>query len=566
MSDDEKKASRRKFMKYVGAGAVVAAAAAAGVYYTSQPSTPMATTAETSAAMSTSTTSSAAALQELIVGGQFMTRLLDPHANITGHDQLPLHHVYDTLVTIQPPNYNTYLPSLAKSWEISPDATMFTFHLRDDVKFYPSGNPMTADDVLWSMDRGIKGQFPGCKAYTYVKKVSKLDDYTVQVETNVPFVPYLALITGLYDGAIMDSKAVIPNVTGAWGTSKCDYGTPWVDTHSVGSGPYYVSEWSRGVRVVLSRNPNYWGTPPANDQITFQIVAESATLQLLLEKGAVDIVHTGFPVDVVNGYITQPKPGISVAQAPVFLDAVSHMNPGFAPFADVNVRQAMRYAINYPEIIKTLCLGKALPLSSPLYQGLLGGGKTYYEYDIDKAKSLMAASKYPKGFEVTKIIPSSADLGFYYRDMAAIEQAGLAEIGIKMKYEEYDWSVMDERIIGVKYDWAQDYQSLLFIDPEGVLSLSGAPRHGTNVIINKDFPWRDEEIDGLCDKALGETDPVKRAQLYDQACKLMADRGVEIWYLQMDGLYPYRSNIQNFVPWEMIDFTLYSDVTRGPTT
>jgi ABC-type transport system substrate-binding protein len=547
-------------MKYVGAGAVVAAAAAAGVYYTStSPSAPAATTVISSETAAASVT---AAPRELIVGGQFMTRLLDPHANVTGHDLLPLHHIYDTLVTIRPPNYNTYLPSLAKSWEISPDATMFTFHLRDDVKFYPSGNPMTADDVLWSMDRGIKGQFPGCKAYAYVKDIHKIDDYTVQVQTNTPFVPYLALITGLYDGAIMDSKAVIPHVTGAWGSPECDYGKSWVDEHSVGTGPYYLSEWSRGVRVVVERNPYYWGTSPANDKITFQIVAESAALQLLLEKGDVDIVHTGFPTDVINSYLTNPRPDVKVAQSPVFLDAVSHMNPGFAPFADANVRQAMRAAINYPEIIDKLLSGKGLPLSSPLYYGLLGGGKTYYEYDLEKAKSLMAQSKYPNGFEVTKIIPSAADLGFYYRDMAAIEVDNLAKIGIKVNVEEYDWSVMDERIIGVKYDWAQDYQSILFIDPEGILSLSGAPRHGTNVIINKDFPWRDEELDGILDQALAQPDPTKREQLYDQACKLMAERGVEIWYFQMDGLYPYRSNVKNFVPWEMIDFTLYSDVTK----
>jgi len=561
LSKEKEKVSRRKFISYTAAGAVVVAGAAAGVYYATLPPTPG--TGPTTTAATTTAPPTTLAPRELIVGGQFMTRLLDPQKNVTGHDTLPLRHIYDTLVTFKPPNYNTYLPALAESWEISEDAKVYTFHLRTDVKFYPSGNPLTADDVLWSLDRALKGQFPACKAYNYVKEVRKLDDYTVQIELNQSFVAFLSLVAGLYDGAVMDSKAVMPNVTGAWGTPDCDWGAPWIDEHSVSTGPYYLKEWNRGESVVLERNPNYWGPKPANDKITFKIVAESAALQMLLERGDVDIAHTGMPMDAVNEYIEKPRAEIKVAEVPVFLCAVSHMNPGFKPFSDVNVRQAMRAAINYPEVIQKLLRDRALPLSSPLYKGLLGGGKTYYQYDLEKAKQLMAQSEYPNGFEVTKIIPAAADIGIYYRDLALKEAEDLAKIGVKVKIEEYDWSVMDERIIGVKYDWAQDYQSILFLDPEGILTLSGAPRHNSNVIYNKAFPWQDEEMDALCDKALAETDPAKREQLYDQVCKLIALRGVSIWYFQMEGIVPYRSNISNYEPWSWIDFTDYSNVTKS---
>jgi peptide/nickel transport system substrate-binding protein len=445
---------------------------------------------------------------------------------------------------------------------MSEDARVYTFHLRDDVKFYPSGNPMTADDVIWCFDRVLKGQFPLCKGYIYTKELRKIDDYTVQVELKSPFVAYLAVISGLSDGAIMDSKAIIPHVEGEWGTPECDYGYRWVDENSVGTGPYYRKEWKRGVRIVVERNPYYWGPKPTNDKITFQIVAEAATLQLMLERGDIDTTHTGMPLDIVMQYIENPKPGINVAEHPTFLCLVSHLNPGYAPLADPKVRQAMRAAINYPQIIEKMLRGKALPMSSPLYKEFLGGGKTYYEYDLEKAKKLISESKYPNGFEITKIVASTADPGIYFRDLALVEAGDLAKIGIKVKVEEYDWSVIGERFMDVKYEWGQDYCSLLFIDPEGMLTLIGAPRHGENCIINKKFPWRDEEIDALCDQALGETDIKKREQLYDQVCKLIAERGIEIWDCQMMGVYPYRSNVKNFEPSSWMDLTDYSNTVR----
>lgn len=560
MSKEKEKVSRRKFITYTAAGAVVVAGAAAGVYYATLPPTPgpsPTTTAATATAPPTTL-----APRELIVGGQWMTRLMDAQKSVTGHDVIVLRHVYDTLITHRHPNYNTYLPSLAKSWEISEDAKVYTFHLRDDVKFYPSGNPMTADDVIWSFDRALKGQFPGGKSYAYVKEVRKVDNYTVQVELKTPFVAYLALLAGLYDGVIMDSKAVIPHVNGAWGTPECDWGSPWIDEHSVGTGPYYIKEWSRSVRVVLERNPYYWGPKPANDRIIFQIVAEPAALQMMLERGDVDIAQIGMPMDSIMDYIDHPKPDIKVAEVPTFACYVSHMSTAFPPFADAKVREAMRYAINYPEIREKMMRGKAIQMSSPLYKGLLGGGKIYYEYDLEKAKRLMSESKYPNGFEVTKIVPSAADLGVPYRDVVLKETEDLAKIGIKVKMEEYDWSVLDERIPTGKFDYAQDMHTIIFVDPEGMYMLSGAPRHGESLCLSK-TPWRDEEIDSLLDEGLAETDPAKREQLYDQANKLIAERGVEVWYFQAEGLYPYRSDIKNYEPWTHFDMMDYSNVTRS---
>ena len=561
VSEEKKRITRRKFVGYTATGAVIAAGAAAGVYYATMPPSPGPTPTISPTTTQPPTTTEAAP-RELVVGGQYLMKLLDPQRNVTGSDMIVCRHIYDTLVVFRHPNYNTYLPSLATSWEVSEDAKVYTFHLRDDVKFYPSGNPMTADDVVWSFDRALKGQFPMCKAYLYTKEIRKMGDYTVQVELKAPFVAFFALIANLYDGAVLDSKAVIPHVNGEWGTPECDWGTPWLDENSAGTGPYYLKEWSRSVRAVVERNPYYWGSNPANDRITFKIVGEAATLQLLLESGDIDIVHIGMPLDVINEYVANPKPDIRVAQVPIFISCMSHMNPGFKPFSDVKVRQAIRAAVNYPEIVQRLMSNRALPMSSPIYKGLLGGGKTYYEYDLEKAKKLMAESKYPNGFEVTKIVPSSAEIGIQFRDLALKEADDLAKIGIKIKIEEYDWSVMDERIIGVKYDWAQDFQGILFIDPEGILTMNGPPRHGTSVIINKDFPWRDEEIDLYCDQALGETDPAKREELYDKACKLLAERGVNVHYFQQLGMYPYRSNVENFQPWTSIEYTDYSNVTR----
>ena len=180
---------------------------------------------------------------------------IDPGVANKDADLMAIVNLYDSLVF--PNTDGTVSPLVAETWEANDYCTVYTFHLREDVVFH-SGNPLTAKDVKWSMDR-LLGMGEGM-AYLYtgvVDSVEVVDDYTVQFNLAAPSGTFPSALTRLY---IMDSALVTENIDTSstqYGENG-DYGKGWLNTNDAGSGPYKVKEIRTEEYIIMEQSDNYW--------------------------------------------------------------------------------------------------------------------------------------------------------------------------------------------------------------------------------------------------------------------------------------------------------------------
>jgi peptide/nickel transport system substrate-binding protein len=234
-------------------------------------------------------------------------------------------------------------PALAESWEISPDALTYTFHLRSGVTFH-DGTPMDAASFVKSFERRTNvNQGP---AYMLADVASaEAPDATTLVVTLVhpvqPFMHFLACPWG--------PKAVSPTAVAA-NEVDGDFAQKWLETHDAGTGPYTISEFVPSSHYSLTAYDGYWGTKPEFTNVEIEILPDVTTQRLKLERGELDIVTKGLPITDVESFsgnddFTVTKLGMGLKEA-IWVNATSGI------FADKELRQALRVAIDRPAVIE----------------------------------------------------------------------------------------------------------------------------------------------------------------------------------------------------------------------
>jgi peptide/nickel transport system substrate-binding protein len=287
---------------------------------------------------------------------------------------------------------------LAESWEVAPDKKSITFRLRKGVKS-AAGNELTADDVMWTFQRGwnMKATFHWymtqvLKIQDYDAAFAKLDDYTVKV--SVPqSSPLLERLWVNNDLGIIDAKAVKPHVT-----ADDPWATRWLATNSASFAPYHVAKFTPGQEVVYQANPNYWRGAPKLERVIFREMPTSANRLASLQAGSVDVAEWLLPRELAT---LEKSPGVKVWK--VFGNYIHRveMNNTTPPFTDPRVRQALNYLVPRDEIGKSVYFGTARPTRSPISEIYPGFTETATAYgnDPDKAKALLAEAGYADGFK-----------------------------------------------------------------------------------------------------------------------------------------------------------------------
>lgn len=371
-------------------------------------------------------------------------------------------NTYDTLVDIRPDDLNTIVPRLAESWEVNDDFTEFIFHLRQDAKF-ASGNPVTAEDVVFSWNRLLN--VAGAPAFNLdgVGKVEAVDEYTVKMTTavgedgkNAPLPQFLSSASNPSLG-IQDSKLVKEHGgTDAADAATTDKAKEWMDQNSAGSGPFILTRWSPKADIELVANKNYWKGAPKFDKVVITHVSDPTTKLQMLEKGDADMIDN-LQTDLVEQAKANPDITITVDQSldQNYLamtykcpDAIKAEDP--AKFAELQspesfevlckkeVRQAVAYAIDYEGIAKAVLNGYAARAPSIIPIGMNGVDPSKTQgRDLDKAKELLAAAGYPDGVTFDLYYASNAT-----RDIVAAKiQSDLAEAGMTVNLKPLEQSV-----------------------------------------------------------------------------------------------------------------------------
>ena len=457
---------------------------------------------------------------QLIIGMNMNNLLtLDPAA-MTGNEVVGIVvNLYDSLVELDPNTLTNVKPALAKFWDISPDGKTLTFHLRDNVTFH-SGNPLTAEDVVWSMRRLLHlnlAQASVWKSYGFSKKnidqqIKALDDHTVQLTLPKANDPQLVIYSlgALGNLGVLDRKTVLSHEVNS------DWGNRWLTTNEAGSGPFMLDTWQAKDVLRMQRNPTYWREAPKMNRVVLRHFQESQTLRLMVEKGDLDIASNMAVADI-NALRKDPQLTVEAVQkGTVYYVAMSMKE---AHFANPKVREAVRYLIDYQGINKALMPGYGV-----LHQRAIKAGMPStlpdpgYKLDIPRAKKLLAEAGYPDGFDTTLRV--LADQPFL--NIAIAVQSTLMQAGINAKIitgtGNQIYGAMRER----KFDMLVG-RGGSGVEPHPHSSLRALvynPDNSDEARLTNFQGWRtgfyDKPLNEMIDKALLERDPQKQIADYQQ--------------------------------------------------
>ncbi len=470
---------------------------------------------------------------------------LDPAFAKSQATMWPAHQLFNTLVEIDDSLH--IVPSLAKSWDISGDRTIYTFHLRDDVFFHDDpafpggkGRKMNATDVVYSLARITDKKTASPGAWIFSRKTdtilpfSAVDDTTFRLTLLRPYNPILGILS-------MQYCSIVPKEVVEY------YGNDF-RRHPVGTGPFRMLAWEEGQALVLKRHEKYFekdsaGEPlPYLDGVKVTFYDSKATEFLLFRQKELDFINdieASFKDEVLTKAGTLRKewegkirliasPYLNIEYLGILMDTA---NPLLAnsPTRNKKIRQAINYGFDRRKMTLYLrnSLGTAaesgfVPLGLPSFDSVAVKG---YHFDPAKTKQLLAEAGFPggKGLPVIKLLTIAI-----YADMANFIAKQLEESGIPVQVEVVQKSLLldmtsNSRAAFFRGSWIADYP-----DAENYLSVfyskNPAPPNYTR--------YHNPAFDLLFEKAIAETNDSIRYELYRQADQLMINDApvVPLWY------------------------------------
>ena len=330
-----------------------------------------------------------------------------------------IYQIFDQLTTVNEDS-SGIVPSLAESWDISDDGTLYTFHLRQGVSF-SDGAPMTVDDVVFSLQRVFD---PKGSAYSFlfgpVSSVEAPDDSTVVVTLKNAFAPLLENLN-VFPASIVPRAKVEPDPE-AFAQAP------------IGTGPFALQEFSKGQFVHLVRNEHYWKPDrPIVDEVMIPYVTDDNTRILKLQAGEVDAA-VGIPYAQIEQL--DASDDVDVLIEPLFRFDGIWLNNAEAPLDDVKVRQALNYATDKESIIKNVLFGHAEVANHMMPKMRYWREDVQpYPYDLDKAKQLMSESSAADGFTLPLVTYAGDSI---VAQVAQIVKESWAQIGVTVEIEALD--------------------------------------------------------------------------------------------------------------------------------
>jgi len=471
-----------------------------------------------------------------------------------------IHQLYNTLVEIDDSLH--IRPSLAKSWEISEDRKLYTFHLRNDVFFHDDpafpggkGRLLKASDIAYSLTRIIDGKVASPGAWIFNSKVdtvqpfTAIDDTTFQLRMSRPYNPILGILSMQYCSAV-PREAVEK------------YGSDF-RRHPVGTGPFRFVAWEEGQALVLAKYPGYFEKDekgkrlPYLDGIKISFYDSRATEFLLLRQKKLSFINdieSSFKDEVLTKKGTlrkdwegkimlQVNPYLNIEYLGMLVDTSDALVKS-SPIRLKKIRQAINYGFDRRKMVLYLRNSLGTPAESGFVPEGMPSFDTSrvkgYTYDPVKARKLLAEAGLSEG----TILPVKLLTISMYADMADYIAKQLSEVGITVQVEVVQKSLLLEltsnsRALFFRGSWIADYP-----DAENYLSVfyskNPAPPNYTR--------YKNPAFDALFEKALVETDDSIRYNLYQQAGQLVMDDApvVPLWYDKVVRLV--QPNVKGFQP------------------
>ena len=422
---------------------------------------------------------------------------LDPHRAVSAGTKEVLFNIYEGLV--KPDSDGNLIEALAESYEISEDAKVYTFTLREGVKFH-NGDAVTAEDVKYSIDKcaDTSNGDPLVSAYSIVERVEIPDEKTVEIylsEANTEFLAYM-------------TTAIVPR----------DYEE--LDTDPIGTGPFKYDSRNPQENVIIVKNEDYWGEKAHLDKVEFRVVADADMLVTNLKGGSIDMA-----MRLTVSQAAELTEGFHVEEGTMNLVQALYLNNAVEPLNDEKVRQALCYAIDPQEIMDMIADGKGARIGTSMYPGLKKyfdeEYSTYYEQDYEKAKALLKEAGYADGFDL-EITVSAADKPHVDTAQVIVEQ--LKNIGVNATIKPVEWEAWLEDV----YANSKFESTVVGVDASNLSARAMLERFTTDGHGNF-TGFSDAEYDKVFQEAIATTDEDEKVKLYKEAEGILAERAANVY-------------------------------------
>ena len=454
---------------------------------------------------------------------------LDPdHMTAAGTKEI-LFNVFEGLV--KPNSDGEIVPAVASEVSKSEDGLTYIFKLREGVQFH-NGEPVDMEDVIYSIDRR-RTEDDTAAHLDALSVISDMEaaDNTLTITLSEPANEFLAYIMNCY---------ILPE------------GYDSQETAPVGTGPYKFVSRSIQDSLVLERFDEYWGTPASIEKVTCRILENAEGLVLGLQSGALDVVahlSSDQTVQLDEGDFQIETGSMNLVQA-------LYLNNAEKPFDDVRVRQALCYAVDKQAVIDLAFDGYGIPLGTSMFPSFAKyydeSLTSYYEYDPEKARSLLAEAGYPDGFDMTITVPSNYTP---HVNTATVLVELLKEIGVNAEIQPVDWGTWLEEV----YQNRQFQSTITGLTSDNMTARKLLERFGSEVG-NNFTNYSNADYDAVLSKALSAVDDEEQTELYKECERILTEDAANVYLQDMADLVAVRSGLTGltFYPIYVLDISALS--------
>jgi peptide/nickel transport system substrate-binding protein len=412
---------------------------------------------------------------------------LDPTAGAAAAiDEVVYANLFEGLTRFGPDG--SIMPALAESWTISDDGLTYTFALHDGVTFH-DGSAMTADDVVFSLDRARAPDTTNAQAALFadIASVAAVDDTTVAITLSQP------------NGSLLFNLAWGDAVIVAPETADTNA------TNPVGTGPFMFSDWAQGDSVTLTAYPGYWGDAPALTEATFRFISDPNAAFAAMMAGDVDAFPNYPAPETLDQFAADPRFAVIVGSTEG--ETILAMNNAVSPLDDIRVREAITHAINRQDIIDGAMFGYGTPIGThfaphnPDYVDLVENSA----FDPDRARALLAEAGV-EGATLRLMLPPPS----YARRGGEIIASQLRDVGLNIEISNLEWAQWLEQVFtGNDFD-------LTIVSHTEPADIGIYARPGYY------FQYDSPEFQALWATLTATTDPDARRELIQQAQQMIS--------------------------------------------
>ena len=434
---------------------------------------------------------------------------LDPHAAASAGTREVVFNIYEGLVKTGPTG--ELIPAVAESYKVSEDGLVYTFTLREGVKFH-NGKPVTAEDVIYSLNRCAEhsGDSALKSAFSAIRDLQAIDEKTVSFRLEQPDMELIYFMTA----------AIIP-----------------ADGELVGTGPFVLTERTPQESIVLERFEDYWGDKAGVAKATYRIYEDMTALMMALKGGSVDVC-----AHLTSAQTAQLGEEFAILEDTMNLVQAVYLNNAVEPFNNVKVRQAISYAIDRQMIMDVVFDGHGAALGSNIYPKLeryfMPELVDYYEYDPAKAKDLLAQAGYPDGFDMTITVSSNYQP---HMDTAEVVVQQLAAIGVRAKVQPVDATTWYSEA----YTNRQFQSTITGLDAKNITARAMLERFVSDN--GKNFMnYNNPEYDALYAAARSATDEATQTEAYKAMERMLTEDAANLYIQDLADFVAVRPDLQGY--------------------